>query len=148
MRTLFEVLGILANLALGLYCIGLAALGWIEGGDLLIPLLPTAPEHAGTVLVLVGVFGVCAAWLSFQGGSRARIPLILWSLAVLVLLLAAVFRSGYRFDGMESFVEHGVLAGGAGVLLLSSWLRYRSGRRADQLAYDRRERKKRLRTMQ
>ncbi len=145
MRALLEVLGILANLVLSLYCVGLAALGWIDGGDLLIPLLPVAPENAGTVLALAGTFGAAASWMGLRGGSRARIPLLLWSVTVLALLVAAVFRSGYRFDGTESFAHHGLLMGGAAILLVSSYSRYRSARRADQRAMDRR---RRLRWMQ
>ena len=126
MRTLFGFIGIPAGLLLGLYCLALYGLAAIEGGDLLFPLLPVEPENAAAVLGLGGLVGLLASILAIKPSKLARILLFLWWLAVTLLLLATVFRGGYRFDGMEDLTLHGWMLLGALVLTLSSWIRLRT----------------------
>lgn len=61
--------------------------------------------------------------------------MFLWSLGLLALLKAAVFRSSYRFDGIEGFVEHALLVIGASVLVVLTFLRLRSAGRPNPLAH-------------
>lgn len=126
MRTLFGFIGIPAGLLLGLYCLALYGLAAIEGGDLLLPLLPVEPENAATVLGVGGLVGLLASMLAIKAWNLARILLFLWWLTVTLLLAATVFRGDYRFDGMEDLTLHGWMLLGALVLTLSSWVRLRT----------------------
>ena len=126
MRVLFESLGILVNLGLGLFCVALATLGWIDGGDLAVPLVPVAPESAVTALAIAGVYAILASGLAIRSGRSTRLPLLIWSAVLLGVLLAAIFRGAYRFDGMDAFIQHGMLVVGAAILLGASCARFRS----------------------
>lgn len=128
MRAVFEVFGILVNLGLALFCVGIAALGLIHGGEMFVPLVPVEPENVATALGVAGLVGVLVCLLAFRRGRLSRLPLLLWSLALVAVLKAAIFRGGYRFDGIESFIEHAWLIAGAAVLFVASLLRYRSAR--------------------
>lgn len=133
MRTFLELLGILANLALGLFCLALAILGWIHGGEMAVPLLPVSPESAATALAITGLYASLASLLAFRSGRWARFPLLVWSVGLVVVLVAAVFRSGYRFDGIEAFGEHALQILVATILLGTSFLRFRSASRSNLL---------------
>ncbi len=133
MRTFFELLGVLANLALGLFCLALAILGWIHGGEMAVPLLPVPPESAATAMAIIGLYATLASFLAFRSGRWARLPLLVWSVGLVGVLVAAVFRSGYRFDGIEAFGEHALQILGATILLGTSYLRFRSASRANLL---------------
>ena len=135
MRKVFESLGILVNLGLGLFCLALAALGWIEGGDLTVPLVPVASENAAAALGIAGFYAVLSCVLAFRAGRWGRLPLLVWSLGLFLVLVAAVFRGDYRFDGIEAFRQHTLLLLGAAILLCTSYLRFRSPSRADALRH-------------
>ena len=126
MRTLFGFIYIPAGLLLGLYCLALYGLASIEGGDLLFPLLPVEPENAATVLGLGGLVGLLASLLAIKRWKLARLLLFIWWLSVTLLLVATVFRSGYRFDGMEDLTLHGWMLFVALILTLSCWVRMRT----------------------
>ena len=145
MRKAFEILAILVNLAIGLACLGLAVMGWTVGGSVSMPLLPVDPEGTNAALAIAGIFRSSCLVRSVQefplGGSSDDAV----SIALLAVLKLAVFRANYRFDGIESFVDHAWLVGGAAILLLASFARYRSAVSAIQLQYDRRARLRSLR---
>ena len=126
MRVLFESLGILVNLGLGLFCVALATLGWIDGGDLAVPLVPVAPESTATALAVAGVYAILSSGLAIRSGRPTRLPLLIWSVVLLGVLLAAIIRGTYRFDGMDAFVQHVMLVVGAAILLGASYARFRS----------------------
>ena len=135
MRTIIELLGILANFGLGLFCLALALLGWIHGGEMAVPLLPVPPENAVTALAIAGLYATLSSVLAFRPGRWARFPLVVWSVGLLAVLLAAVFRSSYRFDGMEAFGDHTLQVLVAAILLSTSCLRFRSASRANVLPH-------------
>ena len=126
MRSLFVGLGRLANLCLGLACMALGLLGWIDGGDMHVPLLPVEPASAATWLVGAGVFAILAVVLARGSGRWSGVPVLFWSFAVVAVLLQAVFDGAYRFDGTEDFALHSLMALGATVMLWASWLGRRS----------------------
>ena len=126
MRALFGFLSIPVVFVLGLYCLGIATLGWIDGGDMYVPLLPVAPESAATALGLAGLAGIAASILALKRGFGVRLPLFAWSVLLTLLLLAAVFRGGYKFDGLGSLANHAYLFIGSVALSVSAWLRLRT----------------------
>ncbi len=128
MRALFGFIGVSAGLLLGLCSLALSVLAWLEGGDLLVPLLPVEPENAAKLLGIGGVVGILASLMAIKR-SLARFLLFIWWLAVTLVLVAAVFRGGYRFDGIEDFTLHGWMLLGALILMLSSWMHLRTPRR-------------------
>lgn len=125
MRALIGFLSLPVVFVLGLYCLGIATLGWIDGGDMYVPLLPVAPESAATALGIAGLAGVAAPLLALKRGFGARLPLFVWSVALTLLLFAAVFRGGYKFDGLGDLANHGYLLIGALALTGCAWLRLR-----------------------
>ena len=114
-----------ATLLLGLYCLGLGVLGWIDGGDMNLPLVPVAPESLATALALAGAFAILAAFLSVRPGRWFRLPLLIWWVVMVVVLVSTVFRASYRFNGLADLESHGWLLLGALVLLCGAWRRFR-----------------------
>ena len=125
MRALFGFLSIPVVFVLGLYCLGIATLGWIDGGDMYVPLLPVAPESAATALGIAGLAAVASSMLALKRGFGARLPLFVWSVVLTLLLLAAVFRGGYKFDGLGGLANHAYLLIGSLALTGCAWLRLR-----------------------
>ena len=135
MRKVLVFLAILVNLGLGVFCAGLAGLAWIDGGELSVPLLPVAPEHAATSLAAAGVFGIAASLVALHPLRLARLPMLVWSVGLLFVLTAAVFRGSYRFEGVEGLVEHALLVAGALILVLLSGLGVRRASRTNPLPH-------------
>lgn len=125
MRALLGFLSLPVVFVLGLYCLGIATLGWIDGGDMYVPLLPVAPESAATALGIAGMAGVAASLLALKRGFGARLPLFVWSLALTLLLFATVVRGGYKFDGLGDLVNHAYLSIASLALTGCAWLRLR-----------------------
>ena len=125
-KTILGGLGAVANLLLGLYFCGLGVLGLVAGGDMFVPLVPVSPENAAIALLLLGVFAVLASLVAISGGKLLRIPLVVWTVALFLALVAAVFRSDYRFDGIESFKTHGWMLLVSLVLVYASWVRFKT----------------------
>ena len=125
-RTAWGWLGAVANILLGLYFCALGILGLIVGGDMFVPLAPVPPESAALALLLLGAFAAAASLLALSGGKLLRAPLLLWAVALFLTLAWAVFRSDYRFDGMEGFKAHGLMLLGSLALVYAGWARYRT----------------------
>ena len=125
-RAAFGALGAVANLLLGLFFCALGILGLIAGGDMFAPLVPVSPENAAVALLLLGLFAVIASVSAVSGGKLLRMPLLVWAVALFLALAAAVFRSDYRFDGIENFKTHGLLLLGSLVLVCASWARFKT----------------------
>lgn len=101
--------GVLANLLLGLFLAGLGTLGWWVGGDMHVPLIPVEAEQAARALLVAGAVAVVASLLAFRSARAARLPLLLWSLVVFGVVVAAFFRADYRIDGMDGLKDYGLL---------------------------------------
>ncbi len=96
---------------------------------------PGPAKSAATALAIAGIFAVLASGLAFRPRGWARFPLVMWSLGLLAVLVAAVFRGTYRFDGIEAFGDHALLVAGATILLGSSCLRFRSAARKNRIPH-------------
>lgn len=126
MRSVLGLISVFVVLLLGAFCFGLAMLARIDGGSLYVPLLPVDPESAALAMAAVGCVGVGAALLALKKARLARIPLLVWSLGLALVLVAAVFRGSYQFDGLAGLGRHGWLLLGSLVVAWGSWLRYRA----------------------
>ena len=118
MRFLSVVLGsaaIVVNLLLALFLLGIGVLASLDGTGADIDILPIEPESTPIALVVAGVLGIVSVALAFKGSRLHRCFLLVWCLVVTLVLLAAGFRPGYRFDGMAKTIS--VRAYG------SSWVR-------------------------
>ena len=133
MRRAFGLLSVLANLAIGLACLALGLLGRVAATEMFVPLVPLEPESVSTALMVFGAFAVGASLLAIKQGVFARLPLLVGSLLIVFVLVAAVFRSDYRFDGLEAFQRHGLLTLGSLVLAYASWVRLRMPKPRERL---------------
>ena len=120
MRFVAGIISVLINLGLGLFCLGLGILGWMHGSDLAFPLLPVAEESAAVTLMAVGTTGVLVSVLALAGSGMRSAGLVVWSLAVSITLISAIFRSSYRFEDMGEFVAHLAVSAVSLLLLLAS----------------------------
>jgi len=125
MKSIAGLLAALVHFALGLFCLGLGLLGWIEGGEMHLPLLPVEAEHAAEALAVVGAVGVCSSVLAMSRPGGRNVFLVLWSLGVTWVLVSAVFRSSYTFEDLDGFAAHVAAAVAALLLLVASWWRFR-----------------------
>ncbi len=121
-RGAFGYLGVLANLLLGLFMVSLGQLGWFVGGDMHVPLIPVEAEQTAMALLVGGAVAVAVSLLAFRSTRAARLPLLLWSLAVLGVVVAAFFRADYRIDGMDGLQDYGLLVLCAALLVFFCWL--------------------------
>ena len=128
LRKLLEFSAIAVNLAIGGSCLALGLLGQLSGGDMFVPLIPVAPESVASALLMSGAFGILGACMAMQAGGWNRLPMVLWSVGLVLLVGSTVFRSSFRFDGLSHFTSYGWIFLASLVLLLAAWLRFRSGR--------------------
>ena len=135
MRKLLGFLAILVNLGLSVFCAAVAGLAWIDGGEFSVPLLPVAPENAAASLMAAGVIGIASSVLAMLPRRLAGLPMLVWSVGLLFVLTAAVFRGSYRFDGVEGLIEHAFLVAGALVLVFLSSVRVRRASRTNPLPH-------------
>lgn len=122
---IFGYLSILANLLLALFLLGLGLIGSMAGGDMTIALLPVEPETTATALIVGGLFALVSVVLALRSGRPSRTLLVLWSLLVSGVLLAAFFRASYRFDGEEHFRMGVWIFLGSLLLLFGSFMRWK-----------------------
>lgn len=122
MGRLLGYISIVVNLMLGVFCLGLGLVGRFAGHDMDIDLLPFEPENASTVLIAAGLFALVAVFMAFSKSGFARSLLLIWSLAVTGVLIAAFFRASYRFDGMDGFQSYGAYLAISLLALLGSGL--------------------------
>lgn len=125
MKSIAGLFAALVHFALSIFCLGLGLLGWIEGGEMHVPLLPVQVDHAAVALALVGALGVCASVLAISRPGGRNVLLVLWSLGVTWVLVSAIFRSSYTFEDLDGFAAHVAAAGAALLLLVASWWRFR-----------------------
>lgn len=100
---LLGYLSVLANLALGLFLLGLGFVGSMAGGEMKIDLIPVSPENMALTLMVSGLVALLAVVMALRPGKGSRTVLVLWSLLVASMPICALTRSSYRFDGAEHF---------------------------------------------
>ena len=111
---------VLANLALGLAMLAMGLIGSLDGGPMKVGILPVAPESVATTLMLSGLGALVAVVLAIRPGRASRTPLVLWSVLVVSILICALTRPSFRFDGEEHFHQFLWSLGGAVLLLIGS----------------------------
>lgn len=127
MRVIGAVLRLYAflfNLAFGLALAALLVLEHSSGRSTLhLPVIPVEDVHyalmGGTAWVLL------ALGLALQKGAWARLPMLLWNIALPVVLAAGVARGGFTFDGPEQAKILGWLLLASLAALWGSWLQFR-----------------------
>ena len=131
MRLLPAVLGftaIVVNLLLALFLLGVGVLASSDGTGAHIDLLPIEPESTPLALIGAGLLGIVFFVLAFKSSRLHRCFLVIWCTIVSLLLLAAGFRPGYRFDGEDHF-RMGVWAFlGSLLLLFGAFLHWKRAR--------------------
>ena len=85
--------------------------------------LPWSGKELQNWLIILGVIGLLAVALAFQG--KLKFLFLVWSVLVAAMIANGIFLSGYRFDGESEFQwALGVLAC-AVVAMYGAWSRAR-----------------------
>ena len=126
-RFLFRLISYLFSLFAGLFLFGVGVIGWVAGEELHFELLPgVEPESMAVTLVGVGAFALLSLILAVRGGALGRRLLFVWNLLVFALLVCALTRPSYRFEGLEHFQQGAVLFVISMAALAGSWSAMRS----------------------
>ena len=128
-RGFFRLLAVVFTLIVSLFLLGVGLLAMGNADTLRFDVVPLLTGEAlALFLTGMGILGLGALILLFRLKSLASWLLIVWNLAVVSILLCAVTRPSYRFDGMDHF-ENGVfLFLLALAALLGSWFQLRAAR--------------------
>jgi hypothetical protein len=103
-RGLLQLLAFVFNIVVGFFLLGVGFVGSLAGEDLNFPLIPVVEGDALTwTLMGLGLFALAATFLALFRVKLVRLLMVLWNLTVVALLICALTRSTYRFDGPEHF---------------------------------------------
>lgn len=123
---LLALLSVAVHLVLGLFLLGLGVLGVSAGSEMKIDLIPVEPESMALTLIVAGLIAIVAAVLALRPAKAGRLLLVAWSFVVSAVLLAALFRPAYRFDGEEGFWNWALLLLASLVVFLGTVAQARS----------------------
>lgn len=99
-----RLLAIIFNLLVGFFLFGVGFIGSLTGEELKFPLVPGVEGEALTwTLMGLGLFALAVTVLSLVRVKIVRLLMVLWNLLVVSLLICALTRTSYRFDGPEDF---------------------------------------------
>lgn len=102
----FRMLAVAFTLVVSLFLLGTGLLALGNADTLSFDVVPLlSGEALARFLTGMGILGLGALILLFRFTSLASWLLLLWNLAVVSILLCAVTRPSYRFDGMDHFVS-------------------------------------------
>ena len=126
-RFLFRLISYLFSLFAGLFLFGVGIIGWVAGEELHFELVPgVEPESMAVTLLAVGAFALLSLILAVRGGALGRRLLFVWNLLVFALLVSALTRPSYRFEGLEHVQQGAVLFVISMAALAGSWSAMRS----------------------
>jgi hypothetical protein len=108
---------------LALLMLGVSVVAWSSGVGLNLDMLPWSSDSAATWLLGLSLVGIVCIVLALKG--ILRILFLLWSAAVVVLLVKGFFFSHYIFDGFGGFRNALLLTFGALLALAGAWLAFR-----------------------
>lgn len=121
-RGLLRLLAIIFNLLVGFFLFGVGFIGSLTGEELKFPLVPAVEGEALTwTLMGLGLFALAATVLSLARSKAARMLMLLWNLLVVSLLICALTRTSYRFDGPEDFRNGAIFFAVALLALWGAW---------------------------
>ena len=125
----FRLLAVAFTLVVSLFLLGVGLLAVGNADTLRFDVVPLLTGEAlARFLVGMGILGLGALVLLFRLKSLSSWLLLLWNLAVVSILLCAVTRPSYRFDGMDHFVNGVYLSLLALAALWGSRLQLRAAR--------------------
>ncbi len=102
----FRLLAVAFTLVVSLFLLGVGLLAVGNADTLRFDVVPLLTGEAlALLLIAMGVLGLAALVLLFRFEALASWLLLLWNLAIVSILLCAVTRPSYRFEGMDHFVN-------------------------------------------
>jgi hypothetical protein len=126
---LFRLLAVLFTLGLSLFLVGVGGLVLWSGETLHFEVVPLLEGDAlAQALLAMGLLGLITLALLFAAKRAASWLLLLWNLGVVSVLICALTRSSYRFDGMDHFLNGVYFSLLALAALLGSWYQVRAAR--------------------
>lgn len=120
-----KIYSYLYHLVLALLLAALATVAFATGlHNLRLEMLPWTGTALSWWLLSLGLAGVLCTALAVKGVLRAAF--LVWTVAVLALMIRGFFFSPYRFAGWQGFWMILLLVFGALVAVLGGWLQFRS----------------------
>lgn len=130
LRGLLRLLAFVFNIATGLFLFGVGFIGSLAGEDVQFPLVPVVEgETLKWTLMGLGVFALASTVLALLPVKPLRLLMVLWNLLVVGLLICAVTRSSYRFDGMEHFRQGAIVFAISLLALWGAWAQMKGAAR-------------------
>lgn len=125
-RTVLIVFAYIFVLIIAVFVLGVGFMGWLTGEEVHFKLIPVleGPTLVNTLLGL-GIFGLLALLLAWRGGKLMRLPMVLCNVVILSLLVSALARSSYRFDGIDDFWNLVYITLFSILALAGSWIHLR-----------------------
>ena len=124
-----RLLALLFTLILSLFLLGVGALTLASGETLHFDVVPLLEgDVLAQALLAMGILGLIALGLLLRMKAAASWLLFLWNLGVVSVLVCALTRSSYRFEGMDHFLDGVYLSLLALAALVGSWLQVRAAR--------------------
>jgi hypothetical protein len=120
---LFRIYSYLYHLILALLLLGIAVVAILSHSKLNLAMLPwTGDALIRWLLIaaLVGLLSIVLAWM-----SKLRFLFLLYSLAVLIMMVRGYFLGGYAFSGKDEFRMAVYLTVGALVAIIGAWSQFR-----------------------
>ena len=115
--------------------LGVGALTLGNGETLHFDVVPLLEgDTLAQALLAMGILGLIALGLLLRMKTAASWLLFLWNLGIVSVLVCALTRSSYRFEGMDHFVNGVYLSLLALAALVGSWLQVRTVRLASPKA--------------
>lgn len=121
-KALMRFYSYLFHAVVALFLIALATIALISGVPLQLGMLPWTGTTLLNVLLFGGLFGLVTVILAMRG--VLRVLFLLWSLAVVVLLIKGYIFTGYRFAPNE-FRTALYLIGASILALPGAWFQLR-----------------------
>lgn len=130
LRGLLRLLAFVFNIATGLFLFGVGFIGSLAGEDVQFPLVPVMEgETLKWTLMGLGLFALASTVLALLPVKPLRLLMVLWNLLVVGLLICAVTRSSYRFDGMGHFRQGAIVFAISLLALWGAWAQMKGAAR-------------------
>lgn len=130
LRGLLRLLAFVFNIATGLFLFGAGFVGSLAGEAIHFPLIPGVEgETLKWTLMGLGLFALAATVLALLPVKPVRLLMVLWNLLVVGLLICAVTRSSYRFEGMGHFRQGAILFAISLLALWGAWAQMKGASR-------------------
>lgn len=134
LRGLLRLLAFVFNIVVGFLLFGIGFVGSLAGEDMHFPLVPAVEGEAlKWTLMGLGLFALLSTLLALLPSKPIRFLMLLWNLLVVALLICALTRTSYRFDGMEHFQRGAIFFAVAVLALWGAWSQLKAGGRTANL---------------